>query len=151
MRCQGIQTPDPPRSVPQLPGYPPEEHLASLVGYLECPLGEPLRFVQGITTWMAGLFGAWGFAAPARLFGAWRFAAPAGLFGACRSAAPAGLYGAWTFAGACWTPTGVPGINIGRARWFIAEIFAGGCRYLGPKRRTFRARGFAGPGGGGLF
>jgi len=44
--CQGIQTPDPPRSVPQLPGYPPEEHLASLVGYLECPLWEPLGFGQ---------------------------------------------------------------------------------------------------------
>jgi len=46
MSFHGIQTPDPPRSVPQLPGYPPEEHLASLVGYLECPLGEPLGFAQ---------------------------------------------------------------------------------------------------------
>jgi len=32
--------------VPQLTGYPPEEHLAFLVGYLECPLGEPLGFAQ---------------------------------------------------------------------------------------------------------
>jgi len=44
--CQGIQTPDPPPSVPQLPGYLPEEHLASLVGYPECPLGEPLGLAQ---------------------------------------------------------------------------------------------------------
>jgi len=46
MPCQGIQTPDPPHSVPELPGYPLEEHLASLVGYLEGPGGKPLGFRQ---------------------------------------------------------------------------------------------------------
>jgi len=99
----------------------------------------------------AGLFRPWGFAAPAGLFGAWRFVAVAGLFGAHRFTAPAGLFRAWTFAGACLTRTGVPGINIGRARWFIAEIFTAGRRYFCPKGRTFQARGFAGAGGGGLF
>ena len=32
--------------MPHLQGYPPEKHLASLVGYLECPLGEQLGFLQ---------------------------------------------------------------------------------------------------------
>jgi len=101
------------------------------------PIGGTAWICGGITTWMAGLFGAWGFTAPAGLFGAWRSAARAGLFGAWRSPTPAGSFGPWTFAGACWTRSGVPGINIGLARWLIAEIFAGGCRYLGPMGRTF--------------
>jgi len=40
--CHGIQTLKPPQSLLQLPGYAPEEHPPSLVGYLECPLGEQL-------------------------------------------------------------------------------------------------------------
>ena len=102
------------------------------------PIGGPTWIRAGIFTGIGVFFGAWefaapaglfgtgGLAAPAGLFGAWRFAAPAALFRAWRFATPAGFFGSWTFAGACWTRTGIPGINIGRARWFIAEIFAGG-------------------------